>query len=138
MKKFLFAVLLSAGCVVQPAQAGIVEDLLALPAIQALLGRLPELNPLLTRCENIAYKQRNLTLCQQAAQAAQLANMPPELRAVMATPPAAASLRALCLAAIGTPAYDGYLCSQLARFDNIFKAQSLQKQQDDIWNRQMR
>lgn len=138
MQRFLIAMLLSAGCVFQPAQAGILEDLLAVPAIQALLGRLPELAPLVTRCENIAYKQRNLTLCQQAAQAAQLAKMPPELRAVMATPPAAASLRELCLAAIGRPAYDGYLCSELYKFDETFKGQSQLKQQEDFMNRQMR
>jgi len=138
MHRFLFAMLLSAGSAFQTAQGGILEDLLAVPAIQALLGRLPELAPLVKNCENIAYKQRNLTLCQQAAQAAQLAKMPPELRAVMATPPAAASLRELCLAAIGRPAYNGYLCSELYKFDETFKVQSLQKQQEDIMNRQMR
>lgn len=120
------------------AQAGIIEDLLALPAIQSLLGRIPELEPLVKRCEDITYKQRNLELCQQATQAAQLAKMPPELRAVMATPRAAASLRDLCMAAIGRPAYDGYLCQELYKFDETFKAQSLRKQQDDFLNRQMR
>lgn len=125
--------------VAQPAaQAGLIEDLLAIPAIQSLLGRLPELDPLVKRCEDAAYRQRNAALCQQAIQAAQLARMPPELRAVMSTPPAAASLRALCLAAIGTPAYNGYLCTELSRFDETFKAQSMQKQQDDFQNRQMR
>ncbi len=130
----------------QPAaQAGIVEDLLAIPAIQSMLGRLPELEPLVKRCENLAYQQRNPALCQQAIQAYQLAKMPPELRAVMSTPPAAASLRALCLAAIGTPAYNGYLCTELYRFDATFKEQSqlrqqegMQKQQEDMQNRQMR
>lgn len=132
----------------QPAaQAGVIEDLLAIPAIQSLLGRLPELDPLVKRCENIAYRQRNLTLCQQATQAYQLARMPPELRAVMSTPLAAASLRELCLSAIGRPAYNGYLCTELSRFDESFKAESSEKQQerirtqkenDDFQNRQMR
>ncbi len=138
MQRFLFTMLLSVGCAFQPAQAGILEDLLALPAIQSLLGRLPEL-PVITRnCADPAFKQRNLTLCQQAEQAAQLAKMPPELRAVMATPPAAASLRELCLAAIGTPAYDGYLCSELYKFDETFQKQSQLQRQETLMNRQMR
>jgi hypothetical protein len=120
------------------AQAGLIEDLLAVPAIQALLGRLPELEPLVERCENVSFKQRNPALCQQAEQAAQLAKMPPELRAVMATPPAAASLRELCLAAIDTPAYKGYLCSELYKFDETFKTQSQRVYQENLRNRQMR
>lgn len=123
----------------QPAaQAGIIEDLLALPAIQSLLGRIPELEPLVKRCEDITYKQRNLELCQQAAQAAQLAKMPPELRAVMATPPSAASMRELCIAVIGSRAADSYLCRELYKFDETFKAQSQQIQRDHFMNRQMR
>lgn len=120
------------------AQAGLIEELLAVPAIQSLLGKLPELNPLVERCADIAFKQRNPALCQQAEQAAQLAKMPPELRAVMATPPAAASLRELCIAAIGKPAYNGYLCSELAKFDETFKAQSQRVYQENLQNRQMR
>lgn len=132
-------ILAAAMLTAQPAaQAGVIEDLLAIPAIQSMLGRLPDLDPLVKRCEDAAYRQRNPTLCQQATQAAQLAKMPPELRAVMATPAAAASLRALCLAAIGTPAYNGYLCTELSRFDETFKMQSLIKQQQDMQNRQMR
>lgn len=135
MALLMVAVLLTA----QPAaQAGVIEDLLAIPAIQSLLGRIPELDSLVKRCQNITYKQRNATLCQQATQAYQLAKMPPELRAVMSTPPAAASLRALCLAAVGTPAYNGYLCTELYRFDDTFKTQTLLKQQEDLQNRQMR
>lgn len=129
----------------QPAaQAGVIEDLLAIPAIQSLLGRMPELNPLVMRCQDVAYQQRNATVCQQATQAYQLAQMPSELRAVMSTPPAAASLRALCLGAIGTPAYNGYLCSELSRFDATFQAQSQTKlrveqiQQQEQRDRQMR
>lgn len=120
------------------AQAGIVEDLLALPAIQSLLGRIPELDPLVNRCKELSYQQRNVELCQQATQAAQLAKMPSELRAVMATPQAAASLRDLCIAAIGSPAYNSYLCQELYKFDETFKTQSLRKQQNEMLNRQMR
>jgi len=56
----------------------------------------------------------------------------------MASPPAAASLRALCLAAAGTPAIDSYLCAQLYRYDDTFKTQSQLKYELDFQNRQMR
>lgn len=123
------------------AQAGIIEDLLAIPAIQSMLGRLPELDPLLKRCEDVAYKQRNPTLCQQAMQAAQLARMPPELRAVMATPQTAVSMRELCVAVIGRPAANSYLCTELYKFDETFRLQSQRPQSpsyEDMQNRQMR
>lgn len=122
------------------AQAGLIEDLLAVPAIQSLLGRLPELNPLVKQCEDISYKQRNPALCQQAEQAAKLAKMPPELRAVMATPQAAASLRQLCIAAIGKPAYNSYLCTELVKVDETIKAGSQGDGvfQETLQNRQMR
>lgn len=127
----LAAILLAA----QPsAQAGVIEDLLAIPAIQSLLGRLPELDPLVKRCEDPTYRQRNATMCEQASQAQQLARMPPELRAVMASPPAAASLRELCLAATGTVAFNGYLCTQLYRYDASFQQQSQLKQILDMQN----
>ncbi len=139
MKTKLSLLVAGAMLIAQPvARAGVIEDLLAVPAIQALLGRVPELDPLVKRCENVTYKQRNLTLCQQAQQAAQLAKMPPELRVVMATAPAAASLRELCIAAIGQPAYSGYLCTELYKFDETFKAQSNQVQRETFQNRQMR
>jgi hypothetical protein len=52
-------------------QAGLIEDLLALPGIQSLLGRIPELEPTVKRYEDVNCKQRDLALRQQAAQAAQ-------------------------------------------------------------------
>ena len=144
MTKFRIALLMAVLTLsIQPvARAGIIEDLLALPAIQSLLGRVAELEPLVKRCDDATYRQRNLEQCLRATQAAQLARMPPELRAVMATPPAAASLRELCIAAIGRPAYNGYLCQQLYKYDETFKEQSRrmqqQVQQEDFMNRQMR
>jgi hypothetical protein len=140
MKKLPAALVLAAVMLAAhpAAHAGLIEDLLAIPAIQSLLGRIPELEPLVRRCDDVNYKQRNLELCQQAAQAAQLARMPPELRSVMATPPAAASLRDLCITAIGRPAYDSYLCKELYKFDETFKLQSQRVQQENLMNRQMR
>lgn len=68
MQRFLIAMLLAAGCSFQTAQAEILEDLLGLPAIQGLLGRLPEL-PIITRnCADPTFKQRNATFCPQAEQ----------------------------------------------------------------------
>ncbi len=120
------------------AQAGIIEDLLAVPAIQSLLGRLPELPTLVRNCEEPGYKQRNLTFCQQAEQAALLANMPFELRAVMARKDSANSLRELCVAAIGTLPNQSYLCAELYKFDANFQLQSRQMQQRQFQDRQMR
>jgi hypothetical protein len=103
--------------------AGLIEDLMALPAIQSLLGRVPELAPLLTRCESPAYRQANLVICEQAEQAAKIAKAPPELRAVMASKPAATSLRALCIETIGRPAGSSYLCAELVKLDSSLQAE---------------
>ena len=122
MQRYLFTMLISAGCVFQPAQAGILEDLLAVPAIQSLLGRLPEL-PVITRnCAEPTFKQRNATFCQQAEDAARLANMPAELRLLMAQPKSAASLRELCLAVLGRPIQNSYLCAELAKAETGFNS----------------
>ncbi len=122
MRKYLLTLLLAAGCVFQPAQAGILEDLLSVPAIQSLLGRLPEL-PVITRnCAEPAFKQRNATFCQHAEDASRLANMPAELRLLMANPRAAASLRELCLAVVGRPSQDSYLCAELAKAETGFNS----------------
>lgn len=114
------------------AQAGAIEDLLALPAIQSLLGRLPELDPLVKRCENPTYRQRNATMCEQASQAQQLARMPPELRAVMSNVRSAASLRELCLGVAGTPAANTYLCALLNRYDETFRQAAQFRQPVDV------
>jgi len=141
VKKLLFAMLLAAGSSFQTAQAGILEDLLGLPAIQSLLGRAAELPTIARKCENIHFRMSNATLCQQAQQAALLANMPPQLRNLMSHPQSAQSLRELCIGAIGTPAQGSYLCAELAKGDSVFKGQAAgapQSQGQEIWNRQMR
>ena len=120
------------------AQAGIIEDLLAVPAIQSLLGRLPELPNLIRNCEDAGYKQRNLAFCQQAEQAALLAKMPIELRAVMARKDSANSLRELCVAAIGKLPKESYLCAELNKYDSDFQLQSRYMQQQQMLDRQMR
>jgi hypothetical protein len=105
------------------AHAGIIEDLLSKPAIQALLGRLPDVQSTIKSCADARYQQRNVKLCQEAAEAARVASVPADLRAVLATPNGSASIRQLCLAAQGTPVQESYLCAELAKADPPFKAQ---------------
>lgn len=118
------------------AQAGVIEDLLAIPAIQSLLGKLPELQSAVVRCNDARYKQREAKLCQQAEEASRLARMPAELRFVMSNPTAAASMRELCLAVQSTPVRNSYLCVELARADVAFGVQVQQQQQAEEQLRQ--
>ena len=104
------------------AQAGIVEDLLASSAIQSLLVRVPELQATMQRCTDAKYKQRNTAVCVQAENAARLAKVPPEVRAVRSVPASAASLRDLCLAAQQTNMQETYLCVELGKADTGFKS----------------
>ncbi len=104
------------------AQAGILEDLLARPAIQALLGRQSDIQGMLQKCVDSAYRKRNEASCQQVEDANRLAKVPPELRAVLAVPASAASIRELCLAAQVTPARNSYLCAELTKGDLGFAA----------------
>lgn len=121
-------VLMIASVLITPvAQAGILEDLLAIPAIQSLLGRQPDLQATVKRCADARFRQANATACQQAEQAERLARMPPELRAVLAVPASAGSIRELCLAAQGGPKQNSHLCAELSKADSSF--QSLAEQQ---------
>lgn len=107
-------------CLLPAAHAGLLEDLLAVPAIQQLLGRQPDLQATVKRCADAKFRQGNATACQQADQADRLLRMPPELRAVLASPSAAASLRELCLAAQTSPQKNSYLCAELVKADQSF------------------
>ena len=104
------------------AQAGILEDLLASPAIQSLLNRVPELQATVQRCADARYRQRNTAVCVQAENAARLAKVPPEVRAVLSVPASAASLRDLCLAVQQTNMQETYLCAELGKADTGFKS----------------
>ena len=104
------------------AQAGILEDLLASPAIQSLLNRVPELQSTVQRCADARYRQRNTAVCVQAENAARLAKVPPEVRAVLSVPASAASLRDLCLAVQQTNMQETYLCAELGKADTGFKS----------------
>ncbi len=130
MKKFAVLIAMAAIFALTPqANAGALEDLLAIPAIQSLLGRTPDLQATVQRCTDARYRQRNATACQQADQAARLAKVPPELRAVLAVPASSASLRELCLMAQGTVVRGTYLCAELGKADTSFK--TLMDQQRD-------
>ena len=111
------------------ARAGIIEDLLAAPAVQSLLGRLPELQAVVQRCSDARYKQRNPKICQQAEEASRLARMPPELRVVLSNPTTAASMRELCLAVQASAARNSYLCAELSKADANFATLAEQQRQ---------
>lgn len=119
--RLVLAAALALAAALPAAHAGVIEDLLARPAIQALLGR-QDLPTVVQRCTDANYRQRNLVACRQADEATRLARIPPELRTVLANPVTAASIRELCLAAQVTPARDTYLCKELTTADLGFAA----------------
>lgn len=120
MNRKTLAATLCLALMLPSAHAGLLEDLLALPAIQALLGRQPDIQTVLKRCADARYRQANAASCQQAEQADRLARVPAELRAVLAVPAAAASLRELCLSAQAGPLRSSYLCAELGKADQSF------------------
>ena len=109
------------------AQAGILEDLLASPAIQSLLVRVPELQATVQRCADARYRQRNTAVCVQAENAARLFKVPVEVRAVLSVPASAASLRELCLAVLQTKVQETYLCTELGKADTGFNTLAEQR-----------
>ncbi len=104
-----------------PGQAGIIEDLLARPGIQAMLARQSDVRSILARCADPYYQQRNAGACRQADEARRLASMPSELRMVMSRPQSAAALRELCLAVQGAPLQNSFLCAELYRAEWDFR-----------------
>ncbi len=126
--RILLVLILMLMSTISASHAGIVEELLALPAIQSMLGRVPELQATTQRCADAGYKLRNAKVCQQAVEASRLARMPPELRAAMANTTFAASMRELCLAVLTTPAANSYLCSELSKADASFRTLVEQQQ----------
>ena len=107
----------------------LIEQLLALPAIQNLMQKVPELQNLTQQCANPAYRQRNAESCLRAEQAAALGRMPHELRVVMSSPVAAKSLRELCMTAVnmGTTSW---LCVELGKADTQFGQQMRLRQME--------
>lgn len=135
---FALAVLLVNGWTV--ARAGLIEDLLARPAIQSLLGQ-PDLKALMQRCSDASYRQKNAAICQQVEAANRLARIPPEVRSLLASPASAASIRELCLAVQVTSARNSYLCKELTIADLDFAALARNadtaRQQQQVQDRQL-
>lgn len=119
--RLLLAISMTLAGTLHAAHAGVIEDLLARPAIQALLGR-QDLATVVQRCADAIYRPKNQATCQLADEANRLIRIPLELRAVLANPKAAASIRELCLAAQVTPARNTYLCNELTTADLGFAA----------------
>ena len=110
--------------------AGLLEQILANPQVQALMGTPANITNLLGVCKNDAYRANNAQACSNAVNADTVLKLPFEMRTVMSSPTSAQSLRDLCLAAQSTTQRDSYLCTQLAKADSSF-ATSLANQRNN-------
>ncbi len=102
--------------------AGVLEQILANPQIQALIGVPANVTSALNLCSNTTYKATNAQACANATNADMVLKLPFEMRTVMGNANSAQSLRDLCIAAQNTAQRDSYLCSQLAKADTSFAA----------------
>ena len=124
ISRTVFSSILLSLCLINPAAAaGKLEELLAIPAIQALLSKQVDLATSLGRCKDVAYAQKNTVACQQAIQAQNLARLSPELRSILTKPALAASIRELCGVAYGTPKQNSVLCNELFVADPSYEAE---------------
>ncbi len=110
--------------------AGLIEQILANPRVQALMGAPGNITNLLGVCRNDTYRNNNPQACADAVNADTVMRLPFEMRTVMSNPTSAQSLRDLCLAAQSTVQRDSYLCTQLAKADSSF-ATSLTNQRNN-------
>ncbi len=121
---FAFAKAMSVSVVVlttTPAfSAGILEQILANPRVQALIAKPSEVSSYLGLCSNASYQIANSQLCSDATQTQMILRLPFEMRTVMSNPNSAQSLRDLCLAAQSTPQANSYLCAELIKADGAF------------------
>jgi hypothetical protein len=100
--------------------AGILEQILANPRIQALIGKPNEVSTFLGFCNNPSYQIANAQVCAEVTQTQMVLRLPFEMRTVMSNPTSAQSLRDLCLAAQATPQANSYLCAELIKADSNF------------------
>lgn len=103
-----------------PANAGILEQILANPRINALLGKPADVLSALSTCKTESYRIANAQLCADAQNAETMLKIPMEMRTVMANPKSAQSLRDLCTVAQGGSNRDTYLCVELLKADSTF------------------
>lgn len=127
MKKLtpLVASLTLSLCLLVPtvsSAAGVLEQILANPRVQALLSKPLEVTNALNLCANEAFKSANVQTCAEAANAQIVLRLPFEMRTVMSNANSAQSLRDLCLAAQSTPQGNSYLCAELVKADSTFAA----------------
>jgi hypothetical protein len=100
--------------------AGLIEQILANPRVQALMGAPANVTNLLGVCKNDTYRASNPQSCADAANTDSVLKLPFEMRTVMSSPQSAKSLRDLCLAAQTTPQRESYLCVELLKADSKF------------------
>ena len=123
-RTFAIATLSLGFVLTSPAKAGgKLEELLAIPAVQALLNKQVDLISVLGSCKDVKYAQKNAAACQNAKDAQNLAKLSPELRSMLTKPNLAASIRELCGAAYGTPQQNSVLCAELYVADPAFEAE---------------
>jgi hypothetical protein len=102
--------------------AGVLEQILANPRVQQLLGVPANVASTLNLCGNPTYKAANAQACADAGNASMVLKLPFEMRTVMSNAQSAQSLRDICLAAQNTAQRDSYLCAELAKADTTFAA----------------
>jgi hypothetical protein len=102
--------------------AGLIEQILANPRVQALMGAPANVTNLMGLCKNDAYNRANAQVCADAVNADMVLKLPFEMRTVMSNAKSAQSLRDLCISAQGSAHRDSYLCIELARADGGFAA----------------
>ncbi len=100
--------------------AGLIEQILANPRVQALLGAPGNVSNTLGLCRVDSYRINNPQPCKDANDAATMLKLPFEMRTVMSNPVSAQSLRDLCLVAQSTTQQNSYLCAELAKADGTF------------------
>ncbi len=101
-----------------PAQAGILESILANKTVQQLMIMRPQdVNQENALCtSNPQVRQANAARCDAVANAVRMQSVPLELRTVMANPTSAAALRELCVSSPAL-AQTNYLCLELGKGD---------------------
>jgi hypothetical protein len=119
----IFLALSSASASAQPSR---LEQLLANPAVQALLSRQGDLDSTVVKCRDAAFRRSNAAVCQQADDAIRITSLPVELRVLLSKPQSAASIRELCIGVQGMPMQESYLCAELFRAEPVFRQQAEQ------------
>ena len=109
---FVFVALFSS--VSMQAQAGLLDDLLRNPTIQALMNR-GDLSTLVSACKDASYRQNNLSQCVNVENVLVVNKLPVEMRVLMSNQQSANSLRELCSQVQGTGAANSYLCAELRK-----------------------